>query len=178
MKAGNNPTTVKFVHRVRKNEAGQEFVRCRPLTRDFKPRHKGPRCDTYTLEATNLFVSVAGSCRGAPGAANVGRTLGGNLPSLVRRDRDGLEMHNEMRVAGLGKQRKGKNIVSGDKKGDRGGMERTRAGNLACGRCACLAHVCMLCACVKKDKAKRLFQKLPVLTAATLCVGEPHGGRW
>ena len=42
-KAGKNPTTTKCVDRTKKDEEGDEFVRCRRVARDFKPRQVGPR---------------------------------------------------------------------------------------------------------------------------------------
>ena len=36
-------TTTKWIDRVKKNDDGREFVRSRPVSRDFKPRREG-RC--------------------------------------------------------------------------------------------------------------------------------------
>ena len=49
-RAGRGPTVVEWVTRVKKFDEGHEFVRCRLVVRDFKPRHEGlvimcaPRC--------------------------------------------------------------------------------------------------------------------------------------
>ena len=42
-KTGKVPTTTKWIDRVKKNDDGREFVRCRLVARDFKPRREGPR---------------------------------------------------------------------------------------------------------------------------------------
>ena len=36
------PTTTKWVDRVNKDDAGNEFVRCRLVARDSKPTREGP----------------------------------------------------------------------------------------------------------------------------------------
>ena len=41
-KGGTAPTTTKWIGRV-KDDDGREFVRCRLVARDFKPRREGPR---------------------------------------------------------------------------------------------------------------------------------------
>ena len=40
-KAGNAPSTTKRIDRMTKNDNGREFVRCRSVARDFKPRREG-----------------------------------------------------------------------------------------------------------------------------------------
>ena len=58
------PTTTKWVDRVKKDDNGKMFVRCRLVARDFKPKHEGPRDDFAAmppLEANKaLFAFVAG----------------------------------------------------------------------------------------------------------------------
>ena len=44
-KAGIEPTTMKWFDRVKKDDDGREFVSCRLVARDFKPRREGPRND-------------------------------------------------------------------------------------------------------------------------------------
>ena len=46
-KAVKAPTTTKWVDRVKKDDAGNEFVRCRLVARDFKPTREGPRDDLF-----------------------------------------------------------------------------------------------------------------------------------
>ena len=55
----------ELIHRVRNDDDGCEFVRCRLVARDFKPRREGPRDDLFAamppLEAKKaLFPCVAG----------------------------------------------------------------------------------------------------------------------
>ena len=62
--AGKAPTTTKWIDRARKNDDGREFVRCRLVARDFRPRREGPRDDLFAamppLEAKNaLFAYFA-----------------------------------------------------------------------------------------------------------------------
>ena len=64
-KAFKAPTKTKWIDRVKKDDDGREFVRCRLVTRDFKPRREGPRDDLFgampPLEAHRaLFAYVAG----------------------------------------------------------------------------------------------------------------------
>ena len=64
-KAGKAPSTTKWINRVKKDDDGREFVRCRLVARDFKPRREGPRDDLFAamppLEAKKaLFAYVAG----------------------------------------------------------------------------------------------------------------------
>ena len=47
LKAGKAATTTKWIDRVKKDDDGREFVRCRPAARDFKPRREGPRDDLF-----------------------------------------------------------------------------------------------------------------------------------
>ena len=65
-KAGKAPTTTKWIHRVKKNDDGREFVRCRLVARDFKPRREGLEVDLFAamppLEAESI---VCIRCRGA-----------------------------------------------------------------------------------------------------------------
>ena len=46
LKAGKAPTT-KWIDRVTMGDDGREFVRCRLVARDFKPRREGPRDDFF-----------------------------------------------------------------------------------------------------------------------------------
>ena len=62
---GKEPTTTKWVEGKKMDDDGNEFVRCRLVGRDFKPRHEGPREDLFAamppLEAKKaLFAMVAG----------------------------------------------------------------------------------------------------------------------
>ena len=66
--ARKNPTTTKWVDCVKKDDEGQEFLRCRLVARDFKLRHEGSRYELCVamppLEAPKaLFAHVAGSRR-------------------------------------------------------------------------------------------------------------------
>ena len=59
LKAGKAPTTTKWIDRAKKDDDGREFVRCRLVAGDFKPRQKGPRDDLFAakplLEAKKAF---------------------------------------------------------------------------------------------------------------------------
>ena len=64
-KAGEAPTTTKCIDQAKKNDDGHEFVKCRLVTRNLKPRRKGPRDDLFAamprLEAKKaLLADVAG----------------------------------------------------------------------------------------------------------------------
>ena len=59
------PTTTKRIDRVKKDDDGREFVRCRRVARNVKPRREGPRDDLFVamppLEAKKaLFAYDAG----------------------------------------------------------------------------------------------------------------------
>ena len=67
-KASKMQTTTKWVDRVKKDDDGRTFVRCRLVARDFKPKREGPRDDLFAamppLEAKKaLFAFVAGCAR-------------------------------------------------------------------------------------------------------------------
>ena len=58
-------TRTKWIDRVKKHDDGFEFVTCRLVARDFKPRREGPRDDLFAAmpppEAKKaLFTYVAG----------------------------------------------------------------------------------------------------------------------
>jgi len=62
---GKEPTTTKWVEGKKVDDDGEEFVRCRLVGRDFKPRCEAPRDDLFAamppLEAKKvLFAMVAG----------------------------------------------------------------------------------------------------------------------
>ena len=66
-KAGKAATSTKWIDQVKKNDDGREFVRCRLVSRRFKPRRKSPMDDLFAavppLEAKNaLFANVVGVC--------------------------------------------------------------------------------------------------------------------
>ena len=46
-KAGKAPTTTELIDRVKLDDDGREFVRCRLVARDFKPGREGPRDDLF-----------------------------------------------------------------------------------------------------------------------------------
>ena len=57
----------KRIDRVKKDDDGRAFVRCRLVARDFKPRREGPRDDRFSamppLEAKKaLFAHAAEGC--------------------------------------------------------------------------------------------------------------------
>ena len=62
---GKEPTTTKWVEGKKVDDDGEEFVKCRLVGRDFKPRREEPRDDLFValppLEAKKvLFAMVAG----------------------------------------------------------------------------------------------------------------------
>jgi len=64
-RGGKEPTTTKWVEGKKAGEDGEEFVRCRLVARDFKPKREGPRDDLFAamppLEVKKgLFALVAG----------------------------------------------------------------------------------------------------------------------
>ena len=46
-RGGKEPTTTKWVEGKKVDEDGVEFVRCRLVARDFKPKREGPRDDLF-----------------------------------------------------------------------------------------------------------------------------------
>ena len=59
------PTTTKWIDRVKKDDDGREFVRCRLVARYFKSRREGPRDELFAAmppqeTKKELFVFVAG----------------------------------------------------------------------------------------------------------------------
>jgi len=64
-RGGKEPTTTKWVEGKKAGEDGEEFVRCRLVARDFKPKREGPRDDLFAamppLEVKKaLFALIAG----------------------------------------------------------------------------------------------------------------------
>ena len=71
-RVGKAPTTTKWVDRTKKGDDGKEFVRCRMVARDFKPKREGPRDDLLAamllLEAKKALFVRGGGAREAAGA--------------------------------------------------------------------------------------------------------------
>ena len=74
------PTTSMWVDRVKKDEEGQEFVRCRFVARDLMPRHEGSRDDLYAAmflvegkKASSAYVLGTGRGSGKRGEPEVKR---------------------------------------------------------------------------------------------------------
>ena len=57
--AGTKLTTTKWVHRVNKDEEVDDFVRCRHVACDLKPRHEGLRDDVFVAAMLPLAVKLA-----------------------------------------------------------------------------------------------------------------------